>query len=140
MTPGKIYNSVTGAFLVAGEVTRTPGSYHRSDPRTGEYTRRLLEDTNEYIHASVRTRFVLRGPGYADRGDYDPKALRVWRLMSKQTSNAQETQFFWENEDNGYGLLPEAPLRAVEKMLLHASPQSEDYIEESAAVKRNNYR
>jgi len=131
---------VTGAFRLAGEVTRTPGDYHRSDARTGEATKHLLQDTNEYIHSSVRTRFALRGPGYADRGDYDPKALRAWRLMSEQTGNGAETQFFWEHEDPDHGLLPEAPLRAVEKMLLHATPRSEDYIGKSAAAKRNSHR
>ena len=44
---------------------RTPGFYKEVDPFTGRTTSRALEQTNEYIHASVRTRYKLDGPGVA---------------------------------------------------------------------------
>lgn len=131
---------MTGTFVVAGEASRTPGDYHRPDSRTGEPTKRLLRDTNEYIHASVRTRYVLRGPGYGDRGDYDPKALRRWKLVSEQREDLRERRYVWEQQDGNGIALPEAPLRAVERMLLQASPEADGYIVESAAIRRSHRR
>lgn len=117
---GKIYDSATGLFAVGGKVVRTPGDYMSMDYRTGDPTNRPLKNTNEYIHASVRSRFNLKGPGYADRSVYDPKALRPWKLMHEPGIEGMPTSWFWE--DSEAIVLPEPPLRAVEKLLLKSSP------------------
>lgn len=123
---GKIYNSETGMFAVGGSITRTPGDYFRMDPRTGQPTNRPLKNTNEYVHPSVRARFVLEGPGYADKGVYDPRALRRWRLRKDPHVSGMPTKWFWEDPE---GLvLPEPPLRNVEKMLLKTSPEVREYV------------
>ena len=126
---GKIYNSNTGAFAISGSTVRTPGDYYRRDPRTGEQTRRPLRNTNEYIHASVRSRYALEGPGYAGRRMYDPPALRNYRLRSEEASGLP-TPFFWEDRGPQATVLPEAPLRNVERMLLSQSPDIYDYVME----------
>lgn len=136
---GKIYNSNTGAFAVSGSTTRTPGDYRRRDPRTGEMTRKPLRDTNEYVHASVRSRYALRGPGYAGRGDYDPPALRDYALRSEHASRLP-TPFFWEDRGPEGIILPEAPLRKVEKMLLGKSPEIYDYVMDAAPSRRRSRR
>lgn len=126
---GKIYNSAGGVYTVAGTTARTPGNYYRLDPKTGEPTRKLLRDTNEYIHASVRSRYVMEGPGYSEKGVYDPVALRPFRLKSERDIQLP-TPWFWEVDGPEAMILPEAPLRRVEKMLLKCSPDVLEYLEE----------
>ncbi|KAB8356667.1 hypothetical protein FH972_024244 [Carpinus fangiana] len=128
---GKIYDSVTGAFAVSGESTRTPGQYVRMDPRNGNPTNRPLKNTCEYIHSSVRSRTVMEGPGYDDRGNYDSKALRDWRLRSEKEVEGLPTPWYWEERSPRGGapiILPEAPLRTVEKKLLRISPDIEEFV------------
>ncbi|TKA78193.1 hypothetical protein B0A49_01319, partial [Cryomyces minteri] len=60
---GTIYNSSAFPFNLFGfsGTTRSPGLYHRTDYDTGKIDPdTLLEDTNEYIHASVRERIARR--------------------------------------------------------------------------------
>lgn len=123
---GKIYDSATGLFALGGKVIRTPGEYMRIDYRTAEQTNRPLKNTNEYIHASVRSRFNLQGPGYADRGVYDPKALRPWTLKYEPGIKNMPTSWYWSLD--GAHILPEAPLRPVEKILLKNSPDVEEEV------------
>ena len=125
---GKIYNSDTGAFKAGGKVVRTPGDYYRLDPRTGDVTNKPLRDTNEYIHSSVRARFAMEGPGVSGKGIYTPPALKGWHLDSRAGINGRDNSWFWEREGPGSYLLPEAPLRSIEKMLLKQSPEVYDYI------------
>jgi len=144
-TVGKIYNSESSYFALGGAITRTPGDYFRVDPRlvlhnieysstirtdtffrTGNVTNKPLRNTNEYIHASVRSRFVLNGPGYADKGAYDPKALRDYRIRYEDVGLA--TPWFWEDQGPERIILPEAPLRDTELMLLRGSADVEEYV------------
>lgn len=137
---GKIYDSATGLFAVGGKVVRTPGDYMRMDYRTGDPTNRPLKNTNEYIHASVRSRFVLNGPGYGDKGVYDPKALRPWKLRNEPGIEGLPTGWFWEDSESI--VLPEAPLRTVERLLLKNSPDVRAYVlgEESKKQGRDDDR
>lgn len=137
---GKIYNSVTGAFIASGSTTRTPGMYTKMDPLNGTPTNKPLRNTNEYMHSSVRSRYVLEGPGYADKGIYDPQALRRWRLRSEPNAQGLPTPWFWESEGRDLIVLPEAPLRAVEKKLLGYSPDIEDYVLEAPPPPRRSKR
>ncbi|KAM3070310.1 hypothetical protein ACMFMG_010142 [Clarireedia jacksonii] len=80
---GKIYNSDTGIWLLAGKKTRTPGLYTRPDPNTGMPTGIPMTHTNERIHSSVRIRLELEGLGEDDLTKYECPALLKkgpWRL------------------------------------------------------------
>ena len=133
---GKIYQSDTGAFKAAGKVSRTPGDYFRLDPETGEQTRKPLRNTNEYIHSAVRSRFVMEGPGKGNRGIYTPPALKGWHLDADTGIDGLPTPWFWEKEGQDRIILPEAPLRRVERMLLDQSPDVAAYIEELPSPKK----
>lgn len=79
---GKIYENVTGFYILTGKRIRTPGLYHRVDPDTGRPTDVPLQDTNERVHRSVRVRLDLEGLSYGDVGLYESEALlgQNWRL------------------------------------------------------------
>jgi len=94
--------------------------------RTGDVTNKPLRNTNEYIHASVRSRFVLNGPGYGDKGSYNPKALRDYRIRYEDVGLA--TPWFWEDQTPEAIILPEAPLRDTELLLLRGSADVEEYV------------
>ncbi|KKK18916.1 hypothetical protein AOCH_000310 [Aspergillus ochraceoroseus] len=89
---GKIYESETGFYHLAGKTTRTPGMYHHVDPQKAVSTARFLSNTNERIHRSVRIRLELEGLGFDDVGLYKCPALfkeGPWRLkrMSIESLN-----------------------------------------------------
>ncbi|KAL9086266.1 MAG: hypothetical protein Q9159_004272 [Coniocarpon cinnabarinum] len=134
---GKIYASDSGAFKAAGKVTRTPGDYFRLEPETGAETRKPLKNTNEYVHSSVRARFVMEGPGRGGKGIYTPPALKGWHLDAQEGLDLP-TPWYWEREGEGREriILPEAPLRRIERMLLETSPQVGDVVDEPPAPKK----
>lgn len=90
-------------------------------------TNKPLVNTNEYIHASVRARLALDGPGYNERGIYRPRALKDWKLRYEDVPGLP-SPWFWELQGSDGVLLPEAGLRPVELMLLRLSPRVEDYV------------
>lgn len=84
---GKVYNSVTSYYRIAGSITRTPGQYRRADPDTGKPSEIPMTHTNERIHSCVRVRLELGGLGLDDKGLYDCPALLgkdLWRLRQKR--------------------------------------------------------
>ncbi|KAL2443938.1 hypothetical protein ABEF95_014206 [Exophiala dermatitidis] len=137
---GELYNSFKGFYSLAGSKTRTPGNYHRTDPYTGRPTGKRLKNTNEYIHASVRSRLGLQGPGSQDRGIYDPPALRDWTFDTEfvppgQGGNADGLLVVWTDRSttkrrNGGGQdkIPEARLSETEMVLLRQSPRVYEYV------------
>jgi Uncharacterized alpha/beta hydrolase domain (DUF2235) len=129
---GEIKNSMMGIYSLAGRRTRTPGNYFRIDPYDGRTTTKRLKNTNEYIHASVRSRVGLGGPGVEDRGRYDCKALNDWNFeLDNQTADAKEPMIVWKNlsgRKGGQMVIPEAALLETERRLLEMSPKVEDYI------------
>jgi Uncharacterized alpha/beta hydrolase domain (DUF2235) len=129
---GEIRNSVIGIYSLAGRQTRTPGNYFRTDPYNGRMTTKRLKNTNEYIHASVRSRVGLGGPGIEDRGRYDCKALGDWNFeLDGQTADTKEPMIVWKNlsgQKGGQMVIPEAALLETERRLLEMSPKVEDYI------------
>lgn len=129
---GEIHNSMLGIYSLAGKRTRTPGNYFRTDPFDGRTTSKRLKNTNEYIHASVRSRVGLGGPGIEDRGRYDPKALSDWSFeLDSQSADPKEPMIVWKNlsgRKGGQMLIPEAALLETERRLLEMSPKVEDYI------------
>ena len=129
---GEIYNSLTALYTLAGTKTRTPGAYCRVDPATGKPTKKLLKNTNEYFHASVRSRTGLQGPGIEDRGIYESRALREWTFGVEQNDQIGEKEptVVWtkHNEKPGQPIIPEAILLPIERMLLGNSPKVEDFV------------
>ena len=140
---GQIYNSLKGAYSITGRKVRTPGCYQRMDPTTGRVTGKRLKNTNEYIHASVRARIGLRGPGPQDRGDYDPSALTDWTFESEQAPVGGAAQgqggnlsdgmmvvwnFRGDRDHDGQTRIPEAVLLETELALLRQFQAVDDYI------------
>jgi len=155
---GEIYNSSTGIYALGGSsVTpprpsppssrkplprlttttqlRTPGLYHVVDPFTGRTTDLPLRQTNEYIHASARTRFRFQGPGIADKGVYECRALTAnYRLVvdyGLDGARSADPDIYWKlkfRDPAAVRILPEAPLWGVEKELARRDPQTYDYI------------
>lgn len=129
---GEIKNSVIGIYSLAGRKRRTPGNYFRTDPVNGRPTSKRLKNTNEYIHASVRSRIGLGGPGIEDRGVYECKALDGWSFeLDRQRADANEPMIIWKNSSEGRGgqmIIPEAALLETERPLLEMSPKVEDYV------------
>lgn len=123
---GKIYNSEGSYFRLGGAITRTPGDYCRINPATGQATDEPLLNTNEYIHASARSRYVLKGPGYDEKGFYLSKALDEYRVRYEDVGLA--TPWFWQLHGDDPLILPEAPLRPIERMLLRGSPEVNEYV------------
>lgn len=128
---GEIYNSIKGIYSLSGSKTRTPGNYYRVDPQNGRVTNKRLKRTNEYIHASVRARVGLQGPGYVDRGLYEPRALKDWTFATEDTGGGANMTV-WTDRSNrnsgGQQRIPEAPLSETEIRLLETSPRVADFI------------
>ncbi|KAI1620276.1 hypothetical protein EDD37DRAFT_641053 [Exophiala viscosa] len=105
---GKIHNSMTVFFRLAGSRNRTPGEYREEEPASQygtilwifwkighriakilgkkEQTMPRLRRTEETIHASVRIRRGKKGLGYNDKGVYDPPALGGWDMSGFETN------------------------------------------------------
>ncbi|KIW08412.1 hypothetical protein, variant [Verruconis gallopava] len=142
---GKIYNSSTGVYALGGSKTRTPGCYYATDPDTGQPTDRPLEDTNEYVHPSVRTRFVLRGPGEEDKGDYQPEALDDWKLVVEYPDGERGApEIYWKarfkDRNVSTRILPECPLWRVERRLLGMDPEMEEEVMNPPPTSRRQRR
>lgn len=96
---GDIPNSLSGIFALGGGTTRTPGRYYAVSP-DGRQTSTPLRDTYEYVHPSVRSRFLLGGPGVDDKGNYPASALRDWKLVIKPgTSDRDGPEVYWKLRD-----------------------------------------
>lgn len=139
---GMIYDSRTALQAMGPPRIREPGRYHAVNPITGKETERPLRDTGEHIHACVRVRMSMKdGLGTADKGHYNPEALKEWRLAG--VDHAEEFiedaadqhhlgmhKFRWEHRtDKRQVPLPEDTLGEVELRLL----------KEYADVDRNLY-
>jgi hypothetical protein len=136
---GEIYNSLKGLYSLTGSKTRTPGDYYRTDPYNGRHLTKRLKNTNEYIHASVRTRLGIEGPGVQDRGKYDPPALRDWTFDTMfvppaQGGNQDGLLVMWTNHSakktGGQEKIPEAKISETEMVLLRLSPRVLEYVTE----------
>ncbi|KAL0265059.1 hypothetical protein SLS55_001017 [Diplodia seriata] len=147
---GEIPNSSAGIYSLAGSTKRTPGLYTSTDPHTGRSTGRPLRDTCEYVHASVRTRWRLGGPGVEDKGRYDPESLvDDWRLVVEYPPDHDHHRggggggggpppdVFWRLRSGiddarspvSTRVLPEAPLSRLERELLaERDPEAYEFV------------
>lgn len=105
---GKIHNSMSFFFRLAGSKVRTPGEYcetQRADEHgtlwwivkrsiyhltlhLGRPAKQLprLQHTGETFHSSVRIRMGKKGLGYDDKGFYDSQALRGWEMVGEDAN------------------------------------------------------
>ena len=77
---GSINKATSLFYWFAGEICRTPGLYKETDPVTNKDTTRLLQDTNERVHSTVRIRLACKGLGLNDKKLWDCPALSRWKL------------------------------------------------------------
>ncbi|KAH7045164.1 hypothetical protein B0J12DRAFT_669746 [Macrophomina phaseolina] len=147
---GEIPNSSSGIYSLGGSASRTPGQYTAVDPHTGRSTGRPLRDTHEYMHASVRARFRLGGPGIDDKGKYDPEPLEDWRLIveypddiggasagdprGRPPAGGPPPDIYWklrgnvDERDVSTKILPEAPLSRLEREIAERDPETYEYL------------
>jgi uncharacterized protein (DUF2235 family) len=80
---GKLYNSCYFPTSLGGTRTREPGRYHGTFYETGKVdSGRLLERTEERMHASVRARIDLGGRDVeTDWNQVFPNGMSVWPLI-----------------------------------------------------------
>lgn len=85
---GQIKKSDGGLLnTITGRQARTPGEYCAVDSVSGKPIDRLLTNTCEVIHPSVRYRMQQKGPGLAHsdedpgKGIYEPQALEDWTYL-----------------------------------------------------------
>ncbi|KAI9850573.1 MAG: hypothetical protein M1838_005423 [Thelocarpon superellum] len=127
---GEIYDSMTGIYNLTKAEPRTPGEYSIA----GRKPDHAVYVTNEYIHASVRARIGLKGPGIEDKGAYNPPSLRGWHNVIRRVEVDGELQreVLWEqsggHHDRTGVVLPEDTLGPLEIELLSASPDVRDRI------------
>lgn len=145
---------------VLGKTRRTPGRYTKVDYDTGLSTGEPLENTNEYIHASVRARMKYEGHSYDHEGSYDPfaapakvpaplqdlaypgGALLEWRLRDGNQYADQPPQgLYYEYVGTDKNVKPqqlcEDELGKYEKMLLEQSSAfAEQILASNAAALR----
>ncbi|KAF2859886.1 hypothetical protein K470DRAFT_218202 [Piedraia hortae CBS 480.64] len=127
---GKILDGLSGIYYGGGVAVRTPGRYCATDPHNGKPTDDPLEDTHEYIHPVVRARIKLKGPGIDDHGAYECKALRNWKLTIDDPEDGRQG-VFWRSKPKQKGftdILPEAPLKPLERELLAYDQDTCEYI------------
>ena len=137
---GKIFDGVEGIYALGGTRVRTPGRYCAIDPVNGRDTGDPLMDTREYIHPCVRSRIKLRGPGLDNKGRYECKSLRDWKLMIENQDGAKRPSIYWRargKPELGFVQeLPEAPLKALELEFLEYDPETCDYVMKPSGVRQ----
>lgn len=102
---------------------------------------KLLRQTNEYVHASVRTRYMLDGPGIEDNGGYEAKALRRHKLKTAQADPSGERPVpLWipRSRQDEVARLPESPMWETEKELLRTDPDMYYYMLEEPQRKNRD--
>ena len=136
---GEVYNTYTGIVVLGGSKTRTPGQYHATNGVTGDTEPRYLQDTREHIHPCVRVRLACGGKGAEDRGLYNPKALKHFKLLapgevtdkSGAVTDQYEDRYRWVlRTPERVVILPETELGDVELRLLKLSPESQKIVEQ----------
>ena len=132
---GRVYDSFSAFYHLAGSQTRTPGRYTRTDPRNNNSTEKRLVHTEETIHPSVRVRMELHGKGTEDKGVYLSEALKGWECVAPNKDapdatsptaerNPSRLRHRWVSQKGSdVVVLPEDELGEVEIELLKMSPE-----------------
>lgn len=118
-------------YKLAGHDIRSPGTYRKLDPMTGEETKFYLEDTNERMHSSVRVRLALKGLGLNDEGVWEAPALKgKWRLRKSTAKFVDPIPSTIRTWEPGSGLLGPAG-RKIKGMFKSSDGESEGGKEKS---------
>ncbi|KAL8694914.1 MAG: hypothetical protein Q9218_000485 [Villophora microphyllina] len=125
---GKIYNSLSGIERIAGKKIRTPGHCTVVDSGTGKETPKILSNTEEYIHSSVRVRRMLGGPGPDDKGLYVPVSLKDWDVVGHPAHD--NVQWVCKKPGDTQLAIPEDTMSDIELQLLALSPISTSVLTE----------
>jgi hypothetical protein len=123
---GTIYNALTFPTSLAGSTTRLPDRYHEVVYSSNRpIPDKLLKNTNEMIHASVRAR-LENGKGW-DGKKYKPNALAGWVYDVQENKDGTTTAVWkYNGQDDALAdgkVLAEAPLGDYEKALLARDPE-----------------
>ena len=141
---GKIWDGLSGIYVAGGVNIRKPGRQTMVDPATGRETHEPLIDTREFIHPCVRSRIKLGGPGIDDKGRYECKALRDWKLMIENDQGAKRPSIYWrardQPEEGFVRELAEAPLKQLELEILEYDPETMEYVLKPSGVRRRSTR
>lgn len=104
---GLLHRSDGGMMgALQGRTTRTPGSYHPTNPDTGKTLPRVLVKTHEFIHPSVRYRKqegglnAVTGKDDSRAGVYEALALKDWRFIRH---DEEEALLYGGDEWKSYG-------------------------------------
>ncbi|KAL8656778.1 MAG: hypothetical protein Q9210_000021 [Variospora velana] len=125
---GKIYDSMAGIERLAGKKVRTPGRYCAMDRESGETTKKLLSNTEEYIHSPVRVRKTLGGPGPDDKGTYIPLSLAKWDIVGNPVD--KNVRWVHRHPDRQQQIIPEDEMSDIELQLLALSRKSTTVVTE----------
>lgn len=105
---GKITESQSIWWKIAGTSIRAPGFNMRADPDTGEPQKPPipLQGTNERIHPSVRVRLQGEGLGPDDKGKYKCPALApgdLWRYVRTKSDLYDPVAYAssWDDANGG---------------------------------------
>lgn len=90
----------------------------------------------------MRARYRLHGPGMADKGDYECRALTdAYRLVvdygPHDTTRSADPDIHWRlkvRDSDAVKILPEAPLWGVELELCRRDPRTYDYVRRPPAT------
>ncbi|KAI9741729.1 MAG: hypothetical protein M1834_000115 [Cirrosporium novae-zelandiae] len=132
---GDLHNSMRGFYYFAGAQVRTPDNYRITSNKSRLPSRKPLQNTNESIHASVRIRTGLKGPGLEGKGEYNCRALKGWQPKRERSSGKQggdgeigqvhlaQNQIKWTSLSSKIPKeMPEDLLGEIELQLLMKSP------------------
>jgi hypothetical protein len=116
---GPLNNSMQFPTSLAGGTTRTPDNYYVTDYASGKPTAAFLKNTNEHVHASVRSRVLLGGKSY-DGKDYFSEALADWKLENEHATGEKPARWVYQGkkEDNNEKVMSEDTLGYFEKKIL----------------------
>ena len=132
---GKVYNSFSTFYSLAGSAVRTPGRYARPDPQTNNPTGTRLVHTEEAVHPSVRIRIEMKGKGTEDQGTYKSDALKDFECLAPnaaapdatsptaERNPARERHRWVSQRGKDVVVLPEDELGEIELELLRMSPK-----------------
>lgn len=120
---GILGNSMHFPTSMAGSITRTPLEYHVTDYSSGKALPKLLTNTGEKIHVSVRLRYQTGGKTYDNR-PYTSDALSAWTMPKDDGLGKVKS---WSK---GGLLLEEDELGYFEKIILNLDPDAKLFLQD----------
>lgn len=122
---GKVYDSLTFPTNIAGTGYRNPGRYLELDYESNKPKTPItpLQQTNEYVHASVRARYNYGLDAWGAK--YNTQPLQPFKQVTGRLDDGRSCAV-WEytgSDAVGAKVLREAPLGKMELKLLEKDPE-----------------